>query len=70
MSYRFPCYSPECLRGQPLPSWDRTAALMQQALESMERWRQREAARLRRLYPQTSPLQLLVEGIQRAHHAP
>lgn len=60
------CGLPGCLVCGPRrrPSWDDTADIMRRMLESTERWREREAERLRRLYPQPSPLQRIVETIK------
>jgi hypothetical protein len=43
-----------------------TAEIIRRGMASMERWRKREAEQLRRLCPQPSPLQRLVEEIQTA----
>lgn len=58
------CGLPGCLVCGPRnrPRWDNVGDLMRRMIESDERWRQREAARLRRLYPQ--PSQRLVEEIE------
>ena len=40
------------------------ADIMRRTLASMGRWREREAKRLRQLYPQPSPLQRLIEEIE------
>ena len=65
MNRRLPYCVPGCLVCRPIPSWDRTADLMRRSINSMEHWREHEAERLRRLYPQPSPLQRLVEEVKR-----
>lgn len=69
MSARFPCGDPRCLvcRSHRLYTPDserRTAEIMRRTLSGMDGWRKREAERLRRLYPQPSPLQRLIEEVE------
>lgn len=42
--------------------WGNVADIMRRAMSATERWREREAERLRRLYPEKSPLQRADRG--------
>lgn len=59
------CGLPGCLvcGSRPDPC-DIAADIMRRTLASMDHWHKREAERLRRLYPQPSPLQRIVEAIE------
>ncbi len=49
----------------PIKSWERHVEFMRRCPESDKRWREREAERLRKLYPSKSPADRLVEEIRK-----